>query len=187
MGHHAVVAFFIVLCSVQSELQLLSSGASASSVPEFSAANTLVSLIIVTRNRCDFLGRAITMIDAQTHKQTEVSWNVPPHTTRNAQQVIIVDDSTTPCWTAAEVQALGKSLDRSESWIQYSHTKKTLTIGKGGVHRNLSVSQRWAGAKRNLACEKASGGIFMSWDDDDYYRPRRITHQVSSADLSKSR
>ena len=35
------------------------------------------------------------------------------------------------------------------------------------------------GAKRNLACEKATGEIILHWDDDDWYAPWRISYQVS--------
>lgn len=34
------------------------------------------------------------------------------------------------------------------------------------------------GAKRNLACEAATGEIIVGWDDDDWYGAHRITHQV---------
>ncbi|HEX6482488.1 MAG TPA: glycosyltransferase [Ktedonobacteraceae bacterium] len=35
------------------------------------------------------------------------------------------------------------------------------------------------GAKRNLACEKAHGAIIAHWDDDDWYAPHRLSHQVA--------
>jgi O-antigen biosynthesis protein len=34
------------------------------------------------------------------------------------------------------------------------------------------------GVKRNLACEAATGDILLTWDDDDWYSPGRISHQV---------
>ena len=34
------------------------------------------------------------------------------------------------------------------------------------------------GAKRNFACEKASGEIIVHWDDDDWMAPWRISYQV---------
>lgn len=34
------------------------------------------------------------------------------------------------------------------------------------------------GAKRNLACEQASGTIIAHWDDDDWHAPHRLTYQV---------
>jgi glycosyltransferase involved in cell wall biosynthesis len=35
------------------------------------------------------------------------------------------------------------------------------------------------GAKRNLACAEARGQIIVHWDDDDWYGPDRIAHQVA--------
>jgi len=34
------------------------------------------------------------------------------------------------------------------------------------------------GAKRNLACSRASGEVILHWDSDDRYSPDRIEHQV---------
>jgi glycosyltransferase involved in cell wall biosynthesis len=39
--------------------------------------------------------------------------------------------------------------------------------------------RRSIGVKRNLAAEAASGDYLMSWDDDDWSSPRRISHQVA--------
>jgi glycosyltransferase involved in cell wall biosynthesis len=36
------------------------------------------------------------------------------------------------------------------------------------------------GAKRNVACEQASGEIVVHWDDDDWFAPWRLTYQVES-------
>lgn len=36
------------------------------------------------------------------------------------------------------------------------------------------------GAKRNLACERARGGIIVHWDDDDWYPPSRVRTQVAA-------
>jgi glycosyltransferase involved in cell wall biosynthesis len=36
------------------------------------------------------------------------------------------------------------------------------------------------GAKRNLACEEARGDIIAHWDDDDWYAPDRLRHQVDA-------
>ncbi len=41
------------------------------------------------------------------------------------------------------------------------------------LDRRLSI-----GAKRNLACERASGDIIAHWDDDDWYSPQRLQQQV---------
>jgi glycosyltransferase involved in cell wall biosynthesis len=41
------------------------------------------------------------------------------------------------------------------------------------LDRRLSI-----GAKRNLACERATGDIIAHWDDDDWYSPQRLQQQV---------
>jgi len=35
------------------------------------------------------------------------------------------------------------------------------------------------GTKRNLACEMARGAIIAHWDDDDWFAPHRLRHQVA--------
>ncbi|MGH8065316.1 MAG: glycosyltransferase family 2 protein, partial [Candidatus Entotheonellia bacterium] len=40
--------------------------------------------------------------------------------------------------------------------------------------------KRSIGAKRNLACEAARVAIIVCWDDDDWYAPQRISHQVAA-------
>lgn len=53
-----------------------------------------------------------------------------------------------------------------------------LCEGVPGV-RYFQVSRRLSiGTRRNLACEHASGGIIVHWDDDDWYAPDRLTRQV---------
>jgi glycosyltransferase involved in cell wall biosynthesis len=36
------------------------------------------------------------------------------------------------------------------------------------------------GAKRNIACNKAKGEFILHWDDDDWYAPDWITHEVEA-------
>jgi|SRR5579862_4768435 len=36
------------------------------------------------------------------------------------------------------------------------------------------------GAKRNIACDLASGDVILHWDDDDWYAPWRISYQIQS-------
>jgi len=50
-----------------------------------------------------------------------------------------------------------------------------------GSHVNyIALSQRTSiGAKRNIACEQARGTIIAHWDDDDWYAPHRLRHQVT--------
>jgi glycosyltransferase involved in cell wall biosynthesis len=46
--------------------------------------------------------------------------------------------------------------------------------------RYISLPQHTSiGAKRNLACEMAKGAIIAHWDDDDWYAPHRLRHQVA--------
>ena len=47
------------------------------------------------------------------------------------------------------------------------------------IHYLWSRSRRSIGAKRNLACELATGDYLMCWDDDDWFGPDRITCQVT--------
>ncbi len=50
-----------------------------------------------------------------------------------------------------------------------------------GVHRVRYVPARGGasiGAKRNLACARATGDVIVHWDDDDWYAPTRISRQV---------
>src|SRR5262245_34318361 len=53
-----------------------------------------------------------------------------------------------------------------------------LTDGIPNVHY-LRLSKRASiGAKRNLACQRARGGIIAHWDDDDWYSPDRLRYQA---------
>jgi glycosyltransferase involved in cell wall biosynthesis len=46
--------------------------------------------------------------------------------------------------------------------------------------RYLRLERRASiGAKRNLACSEARGEIIAHWDDDDWYGPSRLAHQVA--------
>lgn len=46
--------------------------------------------------------------------------------------------------------------------------------------RYIALSQKMSlGAKRNLACQQARGTIIAHWDDDDWYAPHRLSHQVA--------
>ena len=46
--------------------------------------------------------------------------------------------------------------------------------------RHIALTQKMSiGAKRNLACQQARGTIIAHWDDDDWYAPHRLSHQVA--------
>ena len=49
----------------------------------------------------------------------------------------------------------------------------------GNVHYVRLERRRSLGAKRNLACERASGDVIVHWDDDDWSAPWRISYQVA--------
>lgn len=99
----------------------------------------LASCIMPTRNRPDFVRRAVACFLAQDYADREL---------------VIVDDGDTPTLL----------LPRDER-IRY--------------HRLISETQRSIGAKRNIACARASGEVILHWDDDDWYAPGRITDQVA--------
>lgn len=52
-------------------------------------------------------------------------------------------------------------------------------IPPGSQVNYIALSQKASiGAKRNIACEQARGTIIAHWDDDDWYAPHRLRHQV---------
>ena len=42
----------------------------------------------------------------------------------------------------------------------------------------IHVPKMGLGEKRNFGCANATGKIIMQWDDDDWFAPTRISHQV---------
>lgn len=68
------------------------------------------------------------------------------------KELVIIDDST---------ESAIKFIPNLYS-IRYFYLKQSKSIGM----------------KRNLACEKAAGNIIIHWDDDDWYAPNWISHQV---------
>jgi glycosyltransferase involved in cell wall biosynthesis len=67
-------------------------------------------------------------------------------------ELVVIDDSPAPI----------RALLPMDNRIQYFHFSDRLTIG----------------AKRNLACDRASGEIIAHIDDDDWYPPDRLSRQV---------
>ncbi len=53
-----------------------------------------------------------------------------------------------------------------------------LTDGVPRVHYIRLSGRASIGAKRNLACQRAQGGIIAHWDDDDWYSPDRLRYQA---------
>jgi glycosyltransferase involved in cell wall biosynthesis len=54
-----------------------------------------------------------------------------------------------------------------------------LVAGRPDVHYVAQSQKLSIGAKRNLACQLAQGGIIAHWDDDDWYAPHRLSYQVA--------
>ncbi|HEY2116671.1 MAG TPA: glycosyltransferase [Candidatus Angelobacter sp.] len=108
----------------------------------------LVSCIMPTYNRREFIHRAIGCFQRQDYPNMEL---------------IIVDDGSD----------FVSDLVPNDARVRYFRLPQKLTIG----------------AKRNYACERASGEIIVHWDDDDWYPADRVRRQVhvmmeTSADLS---
>jgi O-antigen biosynthesis protein len=68
-------------------------------------------------------------------------------------ELIIVDDGA----------ALVRAGLPDDGRVRYVRSRKPLSVGH----------------KRNLACEEARGEIIAHWDDDDWYAPHRLGHQVA--------
>ncbi len=69
------------------------------------------------------------------------------------KELVVIDDGTDPVSDLLEGRA----------GVRYARVSRRMTIG----------------AKRNLACELASGEIIAHWDDDDWYGPRRLAEQAA--------
>ncbi|HZT99918.1 MAG TPA: glycosyltransferase [Ktedonobacteraceae bacterium] len=54
-----------------------------------------------------------------------------------------------------------------------------LVASKSYAHYIALPQKISIGAKRNLACQQAHGTIIAHWDDDDWYAPHRLSHQVA--------
>jgi glycosyltransferase involved in cell wall biosynthesis len=68
------------------------------------------------------------------------------------KELIIVDDGH---------DAVSDALPR-EPWVHYIRLRQPQSIG----------------SKRNVAVEQARGDVVVHWDDDDWYGPTRLAHQV---------
>jgi len=70
------------------------------------------------------------------------------------KELVIIDDGISPI-----IDLIPKNLN-----IKYHYNNNVGTIG----------------AKRNEACKMAAGSIIIHWDDDDWYAPDWISHQVKA-------
>lgn len=68
-------------------------------------------------------------------------------------EIVVVDDSLEPSLTPELVD---------EMKVRYYHLRERKSIG----------------AKRNFAVSQCSGEVIVHWDDDDFFRPHRISAQV---------
>jgi len=77
---------------------------------------------------------------------------------------------------------LRQDYDRSELLIVDDGTDpvRDLVPDTPRVRYAALPSRVCLGAKRNLACEQASGDIILHWDDDDWQAPNRVRYQVES-------
>ena len=70
-----------------------------------------------------------------------------------AKELIIVDDGTD----------IVRDLAEGVPGVRYLHLPARVSIGE----------------KRNRACMSAQGAVIAHWDDDDWYAPNRLRHQVA--------
>jgi glycosyltransferase involved in cell wall biosynthesis len=134
----------------------------------YPAEYPLVSVIIPTYERPQFLAKAVDFIkrqgtygmlyfsffDGLAHYLQKIKKNIDyPNI-----EIVIVDDSTVPLIENSELTAV-----LSTSNVRYIYLTERLSIG----------------AKRNIAVEQASGWVVAHWDDDDYFREHRISAQVA--------
>jgi GT2 family glycosyltransferase len=103
----------------------------------FADAPPLISCVMVTGGRPDFVRQAIRYF----HRQDVAS-----------KELIIVDDGS--CDLSEELN------DRR---VRYRHLDTPVSIG----------------AKRNIGCALARGEYIAHWDDDDWYGPQRLSHQLA--------
>lgn len=60
------------------------------------------------------------------------------------------------------------------------HSNAEVIAGEGEMFRYYHLSSRKSiGMKRNIAVEQSKGVIIVHWDDDDYFRPHRVFHQIA--------
>lgn len=70
----------------------------------------------------------------------------------------------------AELLILDDGVDPVDDCVPSAERVRYVRLG-----RKLNV-----GAKRNLACERASGSFILHWDDDDWYPSWRVSAQVKA-------
>lgn len=81
------------------------------------------------------------------------------------RELIILDDSEQ---SSAD---LVNMMVGDEANVRYIHSRERLTLGR----------------KRNMLNEMATGEYILCFDDDDYYPPDKISHQITRMQLSNAR
>jgi glycosyltransferase involved in cell wall biosynthesis len=114
------------------------------------ASPPLISCILPTRNRADFVLQSVRYFERQDYPRREL---------------IVVDDG--------DVGDIGDIGDIGEKGLA-ARLPASPRIRYIRLDRRLSI-----GAKRNLACREARGEILAHWDDDDWYGPRRLSAQAA--------
>lgn len=113
-----------------------------------------VSAIMPTRNRREFIPTAIKSLLAQ-------DWLSRRNYIRTLE-LVVVDDGDDSVEKLVRDLIVGSSV-----LLQYVR-----------MAREMEPWQRTIGAKRNLACECATGDAIVHWDDDDWSADSRISEQL---------
>lgn len=81
------------------------------------------------------------------------------------RELIILDDSP-----ASNADLIDMMTDPAQQNVRYIHSQQRLTLGQ----------------KRNMLNELATGEYILCFDDDDYYAPDKISHQVAKLQTSNA-
>lgn len=117
----------------------------------------LVTCIMPTADRPDFVRQAIKLFVSQTY--------------RGPKRLVIVEDGESNCASLVTAHSLeARGIDHTNAQII--------------EHRHLGLERYSIGEKRNIACQIAnsdefySGDIIAHWDDDDWHSPTRLSTQM---------
>jgi len=111
---------------------------------------SLVSCVMVTKNRLPMVKKAVGYFLQQTYHQKEL---------------IIIEDGTDGTY-----EYITNLADRRIKIYHFSEDQPVNSVDQTGP-----VEKKSLGTLRNLSIEKTTGDYIMQWDDDDYYHPCRIS------------
>lgn len=117
--------------------------------------NILVSVILTTYNRPDYLSRALNSVVNQTYKNLE----------------ILVIDGKGLKETKDFVRKFKSKDDRIVHWVQQQNVEKISMYGDVQTARNFGLS-------------RSTGKYVAMLDDDDYWRPDKIEQQLFYAEVN---